>query len=120
MSLSHFPPMNTPTVFSDIVDQRSFNSPIPSTPLVFLTKDNFKSSNMNLSDDNEKTTSNLDQKHPVQLTPPLPLNFDLNHPSAPEIVNQGYQLSQKWCNENQRNIKQPQQNLLQQQRQHYP
>lgn len=119
MNSTHPFPMDSPTVFSGIMYQAPSNSPVPSKPLAFATIDNFKSVDMDLRYDDETTKSNLDQNHPV-LTPPLSLTSDLDHSSAPDVVDPWDQLLQKWSNENERNNVQPQQKLLQHQQQHFP
>lgn len=107
ISLTHSPHMNSPTVSSDI-DYRAFPGiPMPPSPptllmdAVKLPKDNVESVDMDLSDDDEKPKSNLDQKHPVLLPPPLPppMPFKFEPQSVPDVVNQWDQSSQQWSNE---------------------
>lgn len=107
ISLTNSPHMNSPTVPADI-DYRAFPGiPMPPSPPALLMeavkppKDNVESVDMDLSDDDEKPKSNIDQKHLVLLPPPLPppMPFDFDHQNVPDAGNQWDQSSQQWNNE---------------------
>ncbi|XP_026821927.1 regulation of nuclear pre-mRNA domain-containing protein 2 isoform X3 [Rhopalosiphum maidis] len=118
ISLTHSPSMNSSVVSVD-VDYRAFPGiPMPPSPPALLMeavskpqKDNVESVDMDLSDDDEKSKSNHDQKHPVLLPPPLPppMPFDFDQQSVPDVTNQWEQPSQPWSptfNDNQWNVEQ--------------
>lgn len=107
ISLTHSPHMSSPMISSD-VDYRGFPGiPMPPSPPAMLMeavskppKDNVESVDMDLSDDDEKPKSNLNE-HPVLLPPPPPppMPFEFEHQSVPDIDSQWKQSTTQWNNE---------------------
>lgn len=107
ISLTHSPHMNSPMVSTD-VDFRAFPGiPMPPSPPALLMeavkppKDNIESVDMDLSDDDEKPKSSIDQKHPVLLPPPPPppMPFDFDQHNMSDTTNPWDPSSQQWSNE---------------------